>query len=104
MATKLIRLRDGTLIEAEVSPGEATQISGGAAEKVGASLDQIQQIMGRVGQSLAESWRVLSDRLEITEAEIELGLSFEGEGNLFITKAKAGANLVMKVTVGRPKS
>ena len=34
MATKLIELGDGTLVEVEVQADEARPISGGAAEKV----------------------------------------------------------------------
>lgn len=40
--------------------------------------------------------------MNIEQAEIELGLSFEGEGNLYITKSKAGASLTVKLTL-KPK-
>ena len=41
--------------------------------------------------------------MNIEQAEIQLGLSFEAEGNLYITKAKGNANLTIKLTL-KPKS
>lgn len=40
--------------------------------------------------------------MDIERAEIELGLSFEGEGNLYVTKSSAGANLKVKLSL-KPK-
>jgi hypothetical protein len=37
--------------------------------------------------------------MNIEQAEIELGLSFEGEGNLYVTKSKLGANLTVKLVL-----
>jgi Trypsin-co-occurring domain 1 len=104
MASKLIRLTDGTLVEAEVALGEAKQISGGAADKVNSSLEQIQGIVGNICRSLAATWESIENQLHIEKAEVEVGLSFEGEGNLFVTRAKAGANLVLTLTVSRTVS
>lgn len=41
MATKLIELEDGTLVEVEVPGNEVQPISGGFADKVGATFDKI---------------------------------------------------------------
>ena len=102
MASRLIKLNDGTLIEAEVSDDQAQEISGGLAEKVEASFDSIREILSNVCKPLASTWKELNKDLEIDQAEIQLGLSFEGEGNLFITKSKAGANLNIKLIL-KPK-
>lgn len=40
--------------------------------------------------------------MSIEQAEVELGLSFEGEGNLFVTKSTLGANLKIKLIL-KPK-
>jgi len=101
MPTKLIKLADGTLIEAEASPGEVTQISGGGARRVESSLDRIQPILVKVCQPIAAIWDTVTD-LQVDQVNVELGLSFEGEGNLFVSKAKAGANLVVTLTLSRP--
>lgn len=48
------------------------------------------------------AWDELNQDMHIERAEIELGLSFEGEGNIYVTKATASANLVVKLQL-KPK-
>src|SRR5690242_10899943 len=97
MASKLIRLENGILVEAEVPEGQAREISGGLAEKVNKSLDSIEPTLSNICRSVVASWKQLDKEIKIDGADIEVGLSFEGEGNLYITKAKAGANLTVKL-------
>ena len=101
MATKLIELDDGVLIEVEVSPDQAQPISGGMASRVKASLEKLQPVLRHVAASVAEEWRATpeSNAVRVKQAEISLGLSFEAEGNLYITKSKATANLTIKLTL-----
>src|ERR1700721_2288475 len=99
MATKLIELNDKLLIEVEVPADQARQISGGFAEKVNGSLDTIKPILLSACRPIIAPWKEKSEEEEIDNIEIELGLSFEGEGNLYITKMKAGANLTVKLTL-----
>ncbi|GGA52630.1 hypothetical protein [Okeania sp. KiyG1] len=40
--------------------------------------------------------------MEIQQAEVEVSFNFEGEGNLYITKAKAGAYFMVKLVL-KPK-
>jgi len=106
MPTKLIRLDDETLIEVEVLPDEAQAISGGSAEPVNTSFDkvfdQIRPTLLKVCKPFANTWKELNQEVKVEQAEVELGFSFEGEGNLYITKAKAGANLSVKLVL-KPK-
>jgi hypothetical protein len=105
MPTKIIRLKDGTLVEAEASPDERQQISGGAAQRVDSALDSIEPLLLRACSPLKGAWDKLKDvGLNVDSIELELGLSFEGEGNLFVTKAKAGANFTVKVSMRRPQA
>lgn len=97
MATKLIRLADGVLVEVEVPPDEAQPISGGLADKVGESLSQITPLLRQVCQSIGSTWDEMNADVDVEKAEIELGVSFEGEGNLYVTKAKAGASMTVKL-------
>lgn len=103
MGTKLIRLADGTLVEAEVPDNQVQQIAGNFADNVQATFDKIKPILLKVCRPLVEVWHELNKDMSIEQAEIELGLSFEGEGNLFVTKTKAGANLTVKLTLKPPK-
>jgi len=99
MATRLIELDDGTLVEVEVAESEAVPISGGAAEKVASSFDKIEPVLIGVCKPVAQVWKAVGEGLHIDSVQIELGLSFEGEGNVFVSRAKAGANLTVTLTV-----
>jgi len=103
MASKLIQLEDGTLIEVDVPGDQVEQISGGYAGKVAASLDKIRPILKGICRPFTETWKELDKEVSIEQAEVEIGLNFEGEGNLYITKAKAGANIKVKLIM-KPKN
>jgi hypothetical protein len=102
MATKLIELNDGTLVEVEVSADSSQPISGGFAEKVDQTFESIRPILVKVCHPIVDAWQELNRDVEIEQAEVQVGVSFEGEGNLYITKSKAGANLTIKFIV-KPK-
>lgn len=102
MATKLIELEDNTLVEVEVEPDQAQPISGGLADKVSATFDKIRPILINTCRPITEAWKELNKEMHIEQAEVQLGLSFEGEGNLYVTKSKAGANLTVKLVL-KPK-
>jgi hypothetical protein len=99
MATKLIQLQDGTFVEVEVPGEEYHQISSKLADRVAAALDNIQPAILKVCQPIANTWKDMGDNVVFEQAEIEFGLSFEGEGNLYITRAKTAANLTVKLTI-----
>ena len=101
MPTKLIEL-DGALVEVEVSPDEARQISGGLADKVSGTFDKIKPMLVKACRPIVAAWQEINQDMDIEQAEIELGLGFEGEGNVYVTKAKANANLTVKLTL-KPK-
>ena len=99
-----IELEDGTLVEVEVPPEQAQQISGGGfANRVGTSLDRIQPLIANTCRSVVAAWQRTRDELgkemTIKSAEIELGLSFEFEGNVYIAKSSTAANLKVKLVL-----
>lgn len=101
--TKLIQLADGVLLEVAVQPNEVPQpIAGGLAEKVNSTFEAIQPVLIKTCRPIIAAWGELSKEIHIDQAEIELGLSFEGEGNLYITKTKASANLSLKLIIKTP--
>ncbi len=102
MSTKLIQLEDDTLVEVEVPPDQAQPISGGLANRVNASFDKIKPVLLKTCQTLIGSLKEISENVPVERSEIELGLSFEAEGNLYVTKSKGGANLIIKLVL-KPK-
>lgn len=99
METKLIQLADGTLVEVEVYEGQAQPLSGGYAEKISASFDNMRPILLTICRRLSATLEEVNKEMLIEQAELEIGLSFEAEGNLYITKSKAGANLSLKLVL-----
>lgn len=99
MATTLIETDDGLLIEVEV-PGEQIQpVSGGAASRVNAVLGSITPILMKTITPISRAWNELNRDMTIEKAEIELGLGFEIEGNVYLAKSKASSNLTVKLTL-----
>lgn len=103
MATKLIELEDGTLVEVEIPGEQIQQISGGIADRVSATFDKVKPLLVKTCRPIAAAWAELSEEMNIEQAEVQIGLSFEGEGNLYITKSKANANLTIKLIL-KPKN
>lgn len=99
MSTKLIEMEDGVLVEVGVPADQAQPIAGGFADRVQARFDKVIPVIQRVCESLVETCRELRDSADVEKAELELGLGFEGEGNLYVTKSKASANLLVRVTL-----
>ena len=103
MTTKLIQLDDDTLIEVEAPEGQVEEISGGFAERIeDATFEKIKPLLVKACKPISEAWQEINQDLEIEQVEVELGLSFEAEGNLYVTKSKAGSNLVVKLVL-KPK-
>lgn len=101
MNPQLIELADGILIEVEPTQNFATLVDAGSPpiEKVDAAINKITPVITKLGQSIAAAWHELNKGMTITETEIEIGLSFEAEGNIYVTKATGNANLKITLTL-----
>jgi hypothetical protein len=103
MTTKLIRLKeDGVLIEVEVPPGQIQEISGGAAKLVDKLLDQIQPIVVKTCRPVISALKEIKQDypdVEVDQAAVQIGLSFENEGSIYIAKSKAVANLTVNLVL-----
>lgn len=99
MASKLIRLEDGTLVEVEVTGNEVQQISGGVAEKVDAVMNNIKPTLLNACQPIVAAVKSLRKDVDIEHVEIEVGLSFDIDGNIYIAKAHVGANILVRMVL-----
>lgn len=102
MSTRLIELEDGTLVEVQVPDEQVEQISGGFAKRVDATFAQIKPLILKTCKPIAESWQTLNQDIQVERAEVEIGLSFEGEGNLYVTRSTASANITIRLTLAPP--
>lgn len=103
MSHKLIELQDGTLVMVEVPEDEARPISGGAADRVSTSFETIKPVLMNICQPVSKVFRQLHRDMEVDQAEIAVGLSFEGAGKLFVASGKSAANLNVKLVL-KPKT
>lgn len=99
MGTKLIKLEDGVLVEVESAKDEVQQIDGSLADKVEATFSKIKPVLLRACKPIADAVKEMRTDVDLEQVEIELGLSFESEGNLYITKASLGANILVRMTL-----
>jgi hypothetical protein len=99
MPSKLIEMDDGTLVEVEATTNQSREISGGFAEKVHSTLDRLQPVLAKACEPVLATCRNLKENNQIDSAEVELGFSFEAEGNVFIAKATSGATIVVKLRI-----
>jgi len=102
MPTRLIELEDGLLVEVEATSDYAQEISGGVAERVNATIDQVLPILIKICRPVVLAWKELNKEMYIDSAEVELSFSFEGEGNVYLAKVKSGANFNLKLTLKPP--
>lgn len=102
MSTKLIQLKDSTLVEVQVSDDEAEKISGGFASRVDATVETIKPLLIKICEPITEAWEEINQKATLEQAEVEIGLAFETEGNLYITKSTAAANIKVTLTL-KPK-
>lgn len=104
MASRLIKLDDGTLVEIDRPTAAVEEISGGAVDRIAdATIDRVRPLLERAVRPIAAVYKELNKDLEVREAEVELGIGFESEGNLYITRAKGNANLIIKLKLA-PKA
>jgi hypothetical protein len=96
VVTKLIELSDGMFVEVDAPHDQVEEISGGAAERVASTFEKVRPALLTMCRSVQSSFEELRGSTTVERAELEVGLSFEAEGNLYITRSKANANLVVR--------
>jgi hypothetical protein len=105
MAMKLIKLDNGLMMEVEVSQDEIEQISGGrdeVIEKVQSSMGAVESILKESVKPIVSAYETLNQDVVLERAEVEIGIGFSAEGNIFIAKGKGSANLKVKLVL-KPK-
>jgi hypothetical protein len=104
MAMKLIKLDNGLMMEVEVTQDEIEQISGGSGrdeiiDKVQNSMDTVETILKESVKPIVSAYETLNQDVVLEKAEVEIGIGFSAEGNIFIAKGKGSANLKVKLVL-----
>jgi len=104
MSKKLIELENGLMMEVEVPESEIEMISGGndMVEKVKSSMGTVEKMLLQSVQPIINTYNTLNQEVTLDSAEVEVGIGFSAEGNIFIAKGNANANLKVKLVL-KPK-
>ena len=104
MAKKLIELENGLMMEVDVPESEIEMISGGSdmVEKVQASMGTVEKMLMQSVQPVINTYNALNQEVTLETAEVEIGIGFSAEGNIFVAKGSANANLKVKLVL-KPK-
>jgi len=107
MSKKLIELENGLLMEVEVAENRdgVEAISGGNNDlisKVDASMGTVEKMLIQSVEPIVSAYKTLNQEVVLEKAEVEIGIGFSAEGNIFVAKGKANANLKVKLVL-KPK-
>lgn len=95
----LIRLQDGSLVEVELPEYKRSSLeySSYSATPVSSGLDKLRTALSRIAMPIAQAATEVGEKTK-TEAsvEVEIGMGFDAEGRVYITKDKVGSNLNVK--------
>ena len=99
MAKKFIELENGLVMEVDVPQSEIEMISnsGEMVEKVDKSISAVKELLIKSVEPITEAYKVLNQEVVLEKAEVEIGIGFSAEGNIFIAKGKGTANLKVKL-------
>lgn len=97
MLSKLIQLDDGTLVQVEVMENEVQRMGGGGPTKVKATLAKVQPVLLMVCHPIVEAVESLRENVDLEHVEVEVALSFNAEGNIFVAKTSFGTNILVRM-------
>jgi hypothetical protein len=105
MAKKLIELDNGLLIEVDIPQSEIEMISGGndIVEKVDKSISAVEKVLIKSVEPITRAYKALNQDIILEKAEVEIGIGFSAEGNIFVASGKGSANLKVKLVLS-PKN
>lgn len=102
MATELVRIENGFLIEIEdPNPSKKPRkfSSGKDTREIENRLSDAKEIIVKAVSNIIPAWDELAGKVKVESAEIEMGLGFEANGSIFIIQGKAKANLNIKLKI-----
>lgn len=102
MATQLIEIQEGILIEVEVPEDRLRQIAGGGVQHVDSSISAIEPLLLKACQPVKNVLQELNREMTVSEVSVELKLGFEAEGKFFIASGKTNASMTVKLIL-KPK-
>ena len=88
----------GLLVEVEVVVPQGQLARGGQAiDAVARRFDDVIEVLKVVVKPFASTWKELSKDVFIDEATVKIGLGVTAEGNFFVAKGEASANIELEL-------
>ncbi|MFY9261267.1 MAG: CU044_2847 family protein [Gallionella sp.] len=97
MASKLVEIQGGILMEVDVPEDQLRQISGGGIEHIDRTINAIEPLLLAACKPIANVFAELNKDMSVSEVLVDIGLGFAAEGNFFIAKGKTNASLSIKL-------
>jgi hypothetical protein len=95
-----VELQDGIWVQVETSEPQLRRIvDKGAEKRLESGIEMIRPILLKACAPVIDVWKELNREMAIGQAQIELGIGFSAEGNVFIASGKATANLTVRLTL-----
>lgn len=96
----LLELADGTLVEVQTERGKGYMRYGVRSDTEGA-FSGITPLLVAISEPVAQAYWNISGQsgVKMRETEIELGLNFEAEGNIYVAKSKQEAAIHIKLVL-----
>jgi hypothetical protein len=96
---QLLRMGEtGPLVEVEVDTSQAVQAASlGQILEVKKGFDTLSDFLRKVMLPFAETWRALSQDIEMKEATVKLTIGISATGSFFLAKGKTEANLELSL-------
>lgn len=89
---------DGPLVQVTMNVPEARMMSHAHVAKVVSSgFENVMGMLQAIVKPFSETWKELSKDVTISESTLKLSLGVTAEGNFFVTKGTAEANIEIEV-------
>lgn len=100
----IIQLMDNILVEVEVPESRAISISSSYANRVNSSLSSIALLIHQVSEQVVNSLKTATQSDNIIRAEVEFGINYAEEGEVYLTRSRAESNISVKLTIEHNKN
>jgi Trypsin-co-occurring domain 1 len=96
---------DGPLVEVTmILPAAKHMSEAHVAKVVSSGFEKIMELMKSIVRPFSETWAELSKEMIISESTVKVSLGVTAEGNFFVTKGSAEANIELELKLSpKPK-
>ena len=101
---QLIKFKEGITVEVAENPNRVQAVSGKAADKVASGFESATEVLSSIIKTVSRSIKKELEAAGVAEAELEFGVGFSIEGNIYITKTTGEGNLSVRMKVNGNKN